>query len=133
MDAQHFPFYIILSNYVRPILFYQIRDHNVRQIRFHVFIKMRRCKRRVCKRKTLFGQPNVIFYDCFNFIDSFLEFHRGQSQVLQGDMFLPAMRDFQAQATCRLAEAEDLFQDMKTRVSFQTGCIQLPSFLSPIH
>jgi len=45
-----------------------------------------------------------------------LEFHRGQSQVLQGDMFLPAMRDFQAQATCRLAEAEDLFQDMKTRV-----------------
>lgn len=44
------------------------------------------------------------------------EFHRGQSQVLQGDMFLPAMRDFQAQATCRLAEAEDLFQDMKTRV-----------------
>lgn len=31
-------------------------------------------------------------------------------------MFLPAMRDFQAQATCRLAEAEDLFQDMKTRV-----------------
>lgn len=44
------------------------------------------------------------------------EFHRGQSQPLQGDMFLPAMREFQAQATCRLAEAEDLFQDMKTRV-----------------
>ncbi|XP_066602802.1 disheveled-associated activator of morphogenesis 1 isoform X2 [Prorops nasuta] len=44
-----------------------------------------------------------------------IEFHRGQAQVLQGDMFLPAMRDFQAQATCRLAEAEDLFQDMKTR------------------
>lgn len=43
------------------------------------------------------------------------EFHRGQAQVLQGDMFIPAMRDFQAQATCRLAEAEDLFQDMKTR------------------
>ncbi|XP_044581625.1 disheveled-associated activator of morphogenesis 1 isoform X1 [Cotesia glomerata] len=44
-----------------------------------------------------------------------IEFHRAQAQVLQGDMFLPAMRDFQAQATCRLAEAEDLFQDMKTR------------------
>ncbi|XP_044009291.1 disheveled-associated activator of morphogenesis 1 isoform X2 [Aphidius gifuensis] len=44
-----------------------------------------------------------------------IEFHRGQVQVLQGDMFLPSMRDFQAQATCRLAEAEDLFQDMKTR------------------
>ena len=53
------------------------------------------------------------------FIGFFSEFHRGQSQVLQGDMFLPAMRDFQAQATCRLAEAEDLFQDMKTRVSFE--------------
>ena len=26
---------------------------------FHVCIKMRRCKRRVCKRKTLFGQPNT--------------------------------------------------------------------------
>lgn len=36
-------------------------------------------------------------------------------------MFLPAMRDFQAQATCRLAEAEDLFQDMKTRVSFDSN------------
>lgn len=44
-----------------------------------------------------------------------IEFHRGQVQVLQGDMFLPSMRDFQAQATCRLAETEDLFQDMKTR------------------
>ena len=59
MDAQHFPFYIILSNYVRSILFYQDKDHNVRQIRFHVCTKMRRCKRRVCKRKTLFGQPNI--------------------------------------------------------------------------
>lgn len=38
-------------------------------------------------------------------------------------MFLPAMRDFQAQATCRLAEAEDLFQDMKTRVSFEIPSI----------
>jgi len=55
----------------------------------------------------------IILFVLFVF---FSEFHRGQSQVLQGDMFLPAMRDFQAQATCRLAEAEDLFQDMKTRV-----------------
>lgn len=54
------------------------------------------------------------------------EFHRGQSQVLQGDMFLPAMRDFQAQATCRLAEAEDLFQDMKTRVRFQIRVLGIP-------
>ena len=58
MDAR-FPFYIILSNYVRSILFYKNKDYNVRQIRFHVCIKMRRCKRRVCKRKTLFGQPNT--------------------------------------------------------------------------
>ena len=52
----------------------------------------------------------------FNWKNFFSEFHRGQAQVLHGDMFLLAMRDFQAQATCRLAEAEDLFQDMKTRV-----------------
>ena len=39
-------------------------------------------------------------------------------------MFLPAMRDFQAQATCRLAEAEDLFQDMKTRVRFRIICLR---------
>ena len=58
MNAQHFPFYIILSNYVRSILFYQSKDYNVRQIRFHVRIKMHRCKRWLCKRKTLFGLPN---------------------------------------------------------------------------
>ena len=62
MDAQYFPFYIILSNYVRSVLFYQNKDHNARQIRFHVYIKMRRYKRRVCKRKTLFGQPNIYIY-----------------------------------------------------------------------
>ena len=49
----HFHFYIILSNYVRSILFYENKDHNVRQIRFHVCIKMHRCK-----REALFGQPN---------------------------------------------------------------------------
>ena len=57
MDAQYFSFYIILSNYV---LFYQNSEHNFRRIRFHVCIKMHRCKRRVCKRKTRFGQPNII-------------------------------------------------------------------------
>ena len=60
MDAQDLSFYIILSNYLRSILFYQNKDHNVRQIRFHVCIKIHRCKRRICKRKTLFGQPNKI-------------------------------------------------------------------------
>ena len=62
MNAEHFLFYIILS-----ILFYQNKDHNVRQIRFHVYTKMHRCKRRVCKRKTLFGQPNTsIVFDTKN-------------------------------------------------------------------
>ena len=51
MDAQHFPFYIILSNYVRCILFYQNKDHKVRQIRFHVCIKRHGCKSRVCKER----------------------------------------------------------------------------------
>ena len=41
MDAQHFSFYIIFSNYVRSVLFYQNKDHNTRQIRFHVCTKMR--------------------------------------------------------------------------------------------
>ena len=35
MDAQRFPFYIILPNYVWSISFYQNKDHNVRQIRFN--------------------------------------------------------------------------------------------------
>ena len=63
MDAQHFQFYIILSNYIRSILFYQNKDHNVRQIRFHVYIKMHSCKRHVCKRKILFGQTNILDYN----------------------------------------------------------------------
>ena len=59
-----FLFYIILSNYVRSILFYQNKNHNVRQIRFHVYIKMRCSKRCVCKRKTLSGQPNKTKDNC---------------------------------------------------------------------
>ncbi|XP_018324678.1 disheveled-associated activator of morphogenesis 1 isoform X2 [Agrilus planipennis] len=43
-----------------------------------------------------------------------IEFHRGQSP-LANDKFVPVMREFQATATCRLAEIEDQFQDMKTR------------------
>ena len=65
MDAQYFSFYIILSNYVWSILFYQDEDRNVWQIRFHVCIKLHRCKRRVCKRKTLFGQPNTSVFNRF--------------------------------------------------------------------
>ena len=65
MDAQYFPFYIILSNYVWSILFHQNKDHNVRQIRFHVCIK-HRCERRVSKRKTLFGQPDNWRWPGFN-------------------------------------------------------------------
>lgn len=44
-----------------------------------------------------------------------IEFHRGQSPV-SNDKFVPVMREFQATATCRLAEIEDQFQDMKVRL-----------------
>ncbi|XP_044748082.1 disheveled-associated activator of morphogenesis 1 isoform X1 [Coccinella septempunctata] len=43
-----------------------------------------------------------------------IEFHLGQSP-LANDKFVPVMREFQATATCRLAEIEDQYQDMKTR------------------
>ena len=55
----------VLYYFIEFILFYQNKDHNVRQIRFHVCIKMRRCKGRVCKRKTLFGQPNIFHLEKF--------------------------------------------------------------------
>lgn len=41
-----------------------------------------------------------------------IEFHLAQNS-LSGDRFVPVMREFQATATCRLAEVEDQFQDMK--------------------
>ncbi|KAK9728732.1 Diaphanous FH3 Domain [Popillia japonica] len=52
-----------------------------------------------------------------------IEFHRSQSPIandksqspIANDKFVPVMREFQATATCRLAEIEDQFQDMKTR------------------
>ena len=69
MNAQHFSFYIILSNYVWSILFYQNKNHNVRRIKFHVYIKMRCCKKRVCKRKTLFGQPNTIYIFYLSYVE----------------------------------------------------------------
>ncbi|XP_072386147.1 disheveled-associated activator of morphogenesis 1 isoform X1 [Diabrotica undecimpunctata] len=43
-----------------------------------------------------------------------IEFHRSQSP-LANDKFVPVMREFQATATCRLAEIEDQYQDMKNR------------------
>ncbi|VEN48316.1 unnamed protein product [Callosobruchus maculatus] len=43
-----------------------------------------------------------------------IEFHRSQSP-LANDQFVPVMREFQATATCRLAEVEDQYQDMKNR------------------
>nr|CAD7440125.1 unnamed protein product [Timema bartmani] len=45
-----------------------------------------------------------------------IEFHRSQ-QVTSADRFLPVMKEFLSSATCRFSELEDLFQDMKTRVS----------------
>lgn len=45
-----------------------------------------------------------------------IEFQRVQPTV-PGDMFLPVMKDFLTTAICTFSELEDLFQDMKTRVS----------------
>jgi dishevelled associated activator of morphogenesis len=45
-----------------------------------------------------------------------IEFHRSQP-IATGDRFLPVMKEFLSSATCRFSELEDLFQDMKTRVS----------------
>ena len=60
MDTRHFSFYIILSNYVRSILSIKIKTITFDRLGFTFGIKVHRCKRRVCKRKTLFGQPNNI-------------------------------------------------------------------------
>lgn len=43
-----------------------------------------------------------------------IEFHLSQSP-LTNDKFVPVMREFQATATCRLAEVEDQYHDMKVR------------------
>lgn len=44
-----------------------------------------------------------------------IEFHRGAGTAQTGDKFLSVMCEFQAQASVRLTELEDKFQDMKTR------------------
>lgn len=44
-----------------------------------------------------------------------IEFHRCAGAPLAGDLFLPVMMEFHAQASVRFAELEDQFQDMKTR------------------
>lgn len=45
-----------------------------------------------------------------------VEFQRVQPTI-PGDMFLQVMKEFLTTATCRFSELEDLFHDMKTRVS----------------
>lgn len=52
-----------------------------------------------------------------------IEFQRVQPAV-PGDMFLPVMKEFLTTATCRFSELEDLFQDMKTRVSSYLTLLQ---------
>jgi len=52
-----------------------------------------------------------------------VEFHRSQPTSMEGDMFLPVMREFLASATCKFSELEDLFQDMKTRFVCQPQCL----------
>ena len=47
-----------------------------------------------------------------------VEFYRGQQTTgYDGDRYLPVMKEFHAKASVRLAELEDLFIDMKARVS----------------
>ena len=46
-----------------------------------------------------------------------VEFYRGQQVTYDGDRYLPVMKEFHAKASVRLAELEDLFIDMKARVS----------------
>ena len=46
-----------------------------------------------------------------------VEFYRGQTDGQTGDRYLPVMKEFHAKASVRLAELEDLFIDMKARVS----------------
>ena len=46
-----------------------------------------------------------------------VEFYRGQPVTFDGDRYLPVMKEFNAKASVRLAELEDLFIDMKARVS----------------
>ena len=60
IDAQHFLFYIILSNYARAILFSRDKHRDISQTWFHVCTKVHCCKKHVRERKTLSGQPNTI-------------------------------------------------------------------------
>ena len=77
MDARYFSFYIILPNYVRSISFYKDKRYNVRQIRFRVCIKMRRCKMRVCKGRTLFAaSTNFVTGTNLLFLVTFFEKRR---------------------------------------------------------
>ena len=45
-----------------------------------------------------------------------VEFYRGQT-LTTGDRYLPVMKEFMTTAQVRLTELEDLFTDMKARVS----------------
>ena len=49
-----------------------------------------------------------------------VEFYRGQT-LTSGDRYLPVMKEFMATAQVRLTELEDLFTDMKARVSGNTA------------
>ena len=58
-NAQGFLFYIILSNYVRSILFCRDKHRDISQTWFHVCTKVDCCRKHVCERKILSGQPNT--------------------------------------------------------------------------
>ena len=62
IDVQCILFYIILSNYVGSILFCWDKRRDISQIWFHVCMKVHCCKKHVCERKILFGQPNIFIH-----------------------------------------------------------------------
>ena len=59
IDAQRSLFYIILSKYVRSILFCRDKQRDISQTWFRVCTKVHCCKKHVCERKTLSGQPLI--------------------------------------------------------------------------
>ena len=59
IEARRFSFHIILSSYVRSILFCWDKHRDISQTWFHLCTKVHCCRKYVCERKTLFGEPNM--------------------------------------------------------------------------
>ena len=79
--------YIILSNYVRSILFCWDKHCEISQTWFHVCMKLHCCKKHVCERKSLFGQPNTLTSDreghFYNLIVRHISFCKGSRLMVK--------------------------------------------------